>query len=269
MRRGALDLLWRYDAPRLRALDYGTLRGLDAGQLLERTSLESAAYPLPAVALPPGVYEATVWFAAGTGAEGSGEVVVASAQKVVFGRLQGAIANPARIRFELPVPVARVSVSVSGENLSRAVTQVTLEARAVVPVSAREENTIRTVEPIPGSSSGYLVYANDLAYPEGGIFWTRGTGPARVLVAPGGASRLTLTLSLGPMSGDVRLVVGDRTSTVTVPANEPTRVIFDLPPGARTVPLEVQSSTMFRPSEVDPASGDRRLLGCQVRVVLE
>jgi hypothetical protein len=269
VRRGALDLLWRYDAPRLRAFDYGTLQRIDAGPLLGRTSLKSASYPLPAVALPPGAYEATVWFAAGTGAERSGEVVVASAQKVVFGRLQGAIANPARIRFELPVPVARVSVSVSGESLYRAVTQVTLEARAIVPVSAREENTIRTVEPIPGSSSAYLVYANDLAYPEGGIFWTRGTGPARVLVAPGGAARLTLTLSLGPMSGDVRLVVGTSTSTVTVPANEPTRVIFDLPPGARTVPLEVQSPTMFRPSEVDPTSGDRRLLGCQVRVVLE
>ena len=269
VRRGALDLLWRYDAPRLRPFDYRTLHGIDAGQLLERASLRSATYPLPAVALPPGAYEATVWFAAGTGTERSGEVVVASAQKVVFGRLQGAIANPARIQFELAVPVARVSVSVSGENLARAVTQVTLEPRAVVSVSAREENTIRVMEPIPGASHAYLVYADDLAYPEGGIFWTRGTGPTRVLVAPGGASRLTLTLSLGPMSGDVRLVVGDRTSTVTVPANEPTRVIFDLPPGVRTVPLEVRSPTMFRPSEVDPDSGDRRLLGCQVRVVLE
>ncbi len=269
VRRGALDLLWRYDAQRLRAFAYSTLQGIDAEQLLERASLETATYPLPAVALPTGTYEATVWFAAGMGAERSGEVIVASAQKVVFGRLEGSIPNPARIRFELPVPVARVAVGVSGEDLARAATQVSLKALAVAPVGAREERAIRTVEPIPGSLSAYLVYSNGNAYPEGGVFWTRGAAQARVLVAPAGASRMTLTLSLGPMTGDVQLVVGDRTSTVTVPANEPTRVIFDLPPGVRTVPLEVRSPTMFRPSDVDAASGDRRLLGCQVRVALE
>ncbi len=268
-RRGAVDLLWRYDAPRLRAFSFETLGGLDAAQLLEQASLKSATYPLPAVALPTGAYEATVWFSAGTGAERAGEILVASAQKVVFGRLSGPLTNPARVRFDLPVPVARVSVTVSDETTARAVTQVTLEARAVVPVAAREEREIRQIEPVPGAFAAYLIYADGMAFPEGGVFWTRGASPARVLVAPAGAARLVLTLSLGPMSGDVTVRVGGQSTTVHVPANDATRVVFDLPSGARTVPVVVASPTTFRPSEVDPASGDRRLLGCQVRVALE
>jgi len=268
-RRGAVDLLWRYDAPRLRAFSFETMGGLDAVQLLERASLKSETYPLPAVALPAGAYEATVWFSAGTGAERAGEILVASAQKVVFGRLEGPLANPARVRFDLPVPVARVSVTVSDETAARAVTLVTLEARAVVPVAAREERGIRPIEPVPGASAAYLIYADGMAFPEGGVFWTRGTNPAHVLVAPAGAARLVLTLSLGPRSGDVTVHVGGQATTAHVPANDATRLLFDLPPGVRTVPVVVTSPTTFRPSEVDPASADGRLLGCQVRVALE
>ncbi len=267
VRRGAVDLLWKYDAPRLKAFGFGSLRGLEAPQVLAHASLRTSGYPLPAVALPPGAYDATVWFSAGT--EREGEILVASAQKVAFARLTGALPNPARLRFELPVPVARVSVAVNDEALARAVTQVTLEPRAVVPVSARQEPAIRTIEALPGTTNGYLVYSDGMAFPEGGVFWTRGTAPTRVLVAPGGATRLVLTVSLGPMSGDVELTVGDKRSTVSVGANDATRVIFDLPPGDSTVPVTVRSPTMFRPSEVDAASSDRRLLGCQVRVGLE
>ena len=82
------------------------------------------------------------------------------------------------------MPVARVSVTVSDEALARTVTQVTLEPRAVVPVSAREEQSIRTIEALPGTTNGYLVYSDGMAFPEGGVFWTRGTAPTRVLVAP-------------------------------------------------------------------------------------
>ena len=94
VRRGAVDLLWKYDAPRLKAFGFDSLGGLDAPQVLARASLRNRGYPLPAVALPPGAYEATVWFSAGTGAERAGEILVASAQKVVFGRLDRPTGQP-------------------------------------------------------------------------------------------------------------------------------------------------------------------------------
>jgi hypothetical protein len=268
-RGGTLDLWWAFDAPRLRIIDYSSMRSTDASELRARTALTAPGSPAPQVALPPGRYEAGVWFqTASTLGGAAGRITVASAQNVLFAERDGPLPNPSRVAFELAVPVARVSVNVAGPDLAAAVRQISLAPLSLVPVSAREQRTIRAIDRIASRPGAYVVYADDGAYPEGETFWTRSTGSARVLVAPAGAARLALTLSLGPRAGDVRLTVGGQETLVTVPAGEPTRVVFDV--GAATlVPVVIQSPTDFRPSDVDPSSTDRRLLGCQVRVSLE
>jgi hypothetical protein len=268
-RGGTLDLWWAFDAPHLRIVDYTSMRSIDESGLRTSTALATPASPAPQVALPPGRYEAAVWFQTGsTLGGGTGRITVASAQNVTFAEREGPLANPSRVAFELAVPVARVSVNVAGPDVAAAVRQISLAPLSLVPVSDREPRTIRAIDRIVSRPGAYVVYADDGAYPEGETFWTRSTRSARVLVAPAGAARLSLTLSLGPRAGDVRLRVGGQETLVTVPAGEPTRVLFDVG-DATLVPVVIQSPTDFRPSDVDPSSTDRRLLGCQVRVSLE
>ena len=102
-----------------------------------------------------------------------------------------------------------------------------------------------------------------------GTFWSRGTAETTVLVMPGGASRMALTLSTGPMSGSVTVTHSGRTQQVTMAGNQAQTITLDVPAGARLVPLTIQSAVMFRPAEVNPDSRDTRGLGCQVRIALE
>ena len=125
------------------------------------------------------------------------------------------------------------------------------------------------IESLSDSPGRYLVYTDGEAYPEMGTFWTRGTAATTVLVAPAGATRMTLTLSTGPMAGTVSVSTEGRTQQVAMPGNQEQVVTLDVPAGARLVPLTIQSSVMFRPAEVNPSVNDMRGLGCQVRIVLE
>ena len=255
--RGAVDLLWRYDAPRLRGLRIRTMRGLDAATAsrarLAQNQRVSAARRRPAARrlrghrLVLGRHRAP---------NAPARFWSRRLRRLCSAALTGHCANPARIRFELPVPVARVSVTVSDETLARAVTQVTLEPRAVVPVAAREEPAIRTIEPVPGAPEAYVIYSDGMAFPGGRRLLDAWDSPARVLVAPVARRDCVLTAlartDVGRRHGHVS---ADRRSTVRVPANDATRVLFDLPSGVRTVPVIVESPTMFRPSEVDPGLG--------------
>jgi hypothetical protein len=101
------------------------------------------------------------------------------------------------------------------------------------------------------------------------VFWTRGLEQTTVLVAPGGASRMVLTLFTGPLTGSVTLVVAGTVHTVSVEAGQTRQLVVDVPRADRLVPIVIQSSSTFRPSDADPASADMRRLGCQVRVDLE
>lgn len=80
---------------------------------------------------------------------------------------------------------------------------------------------------------------------------------------------MTLTLSTGPMSGDVSVSFGGRTQTLAMVRDTEQQLELEVPPGERLVPLTIQSTVMFRPAEVNPALSDSRGLGCQVRLVLE
>jgi hypothetical protein len=195
-------------------------------------------------------------------------VVVSSTPRAIFGRVSGALSNPAVVPFELPVGVGRVTVTVGDETLAASVLRVEIAPRALVARHARNPTPVRAIESIGGSPGRYIVYTDDRAYPEGGVFWTRGTEATTIQVAAGGSRRLRLLLHLGPLGGDVRLEVAGREHVARVAAGDVSVFETDLPADAGLVPVTIQSPTTFRPSDVDPSSNDRRRLGCQIRVEL-
>ena len=90
------------------------------------------------------------------------------------------------------------------------------------------------------------------------------------MIAAAGITRLTLTLSTGPMAGTVAVSAFGQKKTVTMRAGEIQVVSWDVAPTSqRLIPVTVQSSVMFRPAEMEKASTDMRGLGCQVRIGLE
>lgn len=271
--RGAADLLWRQDGRRLRALDYGALRRATPNRLRQLSTIGAPprpgdeGYRTDPFRLPPGTYEAVVFFENSFSRDGVIEVV--QAPRAVFGRASGALQNPTRVEFELPVASSRLSVRIPDPAIGRAVERVDLVPLALVAPELRERAPVRFIEAAGGRGNGFIVYTDEHAYPEGGVFWTRGLEQTTVLVAPGGASRMVMTLFTGPLTGNVTLTVAGVVHTVSVEAGQTTQLAVDVPRAQRLVPIAVQSSSTFRPSEVDPASADIRRLGCQVRVDLE
>jgi hypothetical protein len=129
---------------------------------------------------------------------------------------------------------------------------------------------VSAIDSLADYDRAYLVYTDLHAFPEGGVFWTRGTEKTRVVVASRGASRLVLTLSTGPMSGDVTVTAaGGKPVMVRVASGEAKELSFDVEPGSRLVPITVQSTVRFYPADADPSSRDMRQLGCHVRVALK
>jgi hypothetical protein len=265
-RLGTLDLLWEWDPLRLRAFAYGPNEPLDTARLRELSVLtwRGAASP---VALPAGRYEARVWFA-GAGAR-EGEIRVKSAQNAVFGQVTGTLQNPTAVPFALPSDSPSVLVAIGDKGVAERVANVEVLPLDIAPVSQRDTFTVRAVDSVTDWSTGYIVYVDSTTFPEGGVFWTRGTDLATVYVAPGGARRLVLTMFLGPLSGDVRVIVAGKSSQVRVEAGQVAHFETDLPQPARLVPVQIQAPGQFRPSEIDAKSDDGRRLGCQVRVTLE
>ncbi|HEY6214035.1 MAG TPA: hypothetical protein VIW45_17195, partial [Vicinamibacterales bacterium] len=265
--RGAMDLLWQYDPTMLRGFAYDALRKADPPRLLQLATVKTRAQTDSAgpFSLPAGAYQARVWLTGSLAADA--DVLVSSPHDAVFGRADVAAQNPVVVPFELPVDVP--AVLVAARRTGASIAQVEIAPIALVPASARVPTRVRAIESVDGRRGGYIVYADDNAYPERGVFWTRASAGADTLVVPGDYRRIVLTLSLGPLSGRVRLIVDGADKSEDVSANASVRVAFDVPSGARAVPITVQSPGWFRPSESDPSSSDTRRLGCQVRIDLE
>jgi len=113
-----------------------------------------------------------------------------------------------------------------------------------------------------------VAYIDDHTYPEGGVFWTKGTERGTVLVNPGGNSQLVLVVHAGPDGALVLLRVNGLPTEMRLTVNETREIELDIPAAVLWVPISVQSSTAFRPADVDPQTADQRLLGCQVRVLV-
>lgn len=275
--RGGVALLERFDPHRARAFDYARLARLTPQQWLSRLTVsfdrDPGSIPDPqgrlteALTLPPGEYDATVWFE-GTDRPRPGDLQAALGGGDLAARVAGPLGNPATLRIALPVSVPALWVQTTDLTTARAVRRVQVVARDVVPAGARSRDRVRAVEGVRGWPGAYVGFADGNAYPERGVFWTRADAAARVWLAPAGAQALLVTIHVGPAAATVTLRVGDRRERLML-ARDETRTIRV--PLARTaaVPIEVRSDSFFVPAEVDPNSTDRRQLGCQVGLVLE
>ena len=125
------------------------------------------------------------------------------------------------------------------------------------------------MEPIGDRTGAYLVYPDDHTYPEGGVFWTRGTEAGTVLVARDGASMLVLTLHVGPVGGRVAITVAGQDHSIDLAHDETRTIEIALAPGSELVPITVRATAQFRPRDLEPGSKDDRWLGSQVRIGLK
>ena len=279
VRRGRQALMDRFDPGALRALDYrgNRLRKMTSDEWIGASALvidRDPAEPVDpqgrltdALALPPGEYRLSVGFrgAAPPGAD----VLMALGGGHVLARRAAPLGNPATLGFVVPVAVPRLWVQLTDPSAAAQVNRLEIAPVAIVAASARVAVHVRAVEAVSGRPNAYMAYVDDGTYAEGGVFWTRGTGEGEVLIAPAGASRVRLTLHVGPSGGPVRLTIDGDAREVAMAPNETRVVPVDVPTGASVMRLRVRASGSFVPADADPRSGDRRSLGCQVRVEVE
>jgi hypothetical protein len=276
VQRGRMAMLMRFDPDALRALDYRRGRvgkmtpdaWLEAGRLTFEMGPPSDADPqgrlTDGLALPAGSYQLGVGFRdAGSHA---GDLLASLGGGQVLARAVGPLGAHASLPFTLPVEVPQLWVQLSNPSSAPAARRVDINPVAVVPRHARLDASVSAVESIAGHANAYLAYIGDGAFPEGGVFWTRGTDPADVLVVPAGAQRVVLTLHIGPGGGTVRLQANGRALDTVMAPNDTRTVTVAVPASAAYVPIRIQAPTAFTPADIDSHSSDQRLLGCQVRV---
>lgn len=276
VRYGRAGLLMMFDPDARRGLDYrgGRLSKMTPQQWTDAASLtfrlDPAETPDPqgrlteGLELPPGLYQVSVAFDASSPRQG--DVLAALGGGSVLARGLVSTSTVTTLRVPMPIAVPRLWVQLSDPASAGAARRVDIVPQSIVPVGARLSADVRRVESVPGRADAYLAYVNDNAFGEGGVFWTRGTSEASLLVAPAGAAAINLTLHAGPAGSSVRVRVNDTATELTLSANETRSVAVPIPVDQAVVRLSVRSSTAFRPSDVEPTSTDTRLLGCQVRV---
>jgi hypothetical protein len=279
VQRDRLAMLQQFDPDALRGLDYRSGRlvkltpdlWLDAGRLVFDLPADADPDPIGRLtddlSLPPGGYQIGVTFAGG-GLRG-GDLLAAVGGGQVIARAEGPLGARVVLPLRMPVAVPHLWVQLSEPASARTARRVDIVPTTVVPRRERVDAETRTVESIPHRPDAYIAYVDDEAFPEGGVFWTRGTGSGEVLVAAAGAAQMLLTLHVGPTAGTVHLEIAGERRDISLQANETRPVTFQIPPGAPYVPVRVQASAAFRPSDYESQSTDRRSLGCQVRIEVE
>ena len=272
--RGRMALMTDYDPKHLRAFDYGTRSKMTPAQWIAAGGVTVDLDPAQPVdgygrlagplALPPGTYTATVWF------EGNrppnGDLLLALGGGQTLRRVEGPLPNPVVVPFEMPVAVPSLWVQLTDVATAQRALKVEIKPEALVPASERLDVDARAVETVPGRQGAYMEYTNEWSFPEGGVFWTRGTGEASLIVVPAGANEMVLTLHVGPNAGSVRLAVGKTAQEIPMRAEETRDVSIPLAAGTPYVELRARAPADFRPADVDSSSADTRRLGCQIRV---
>jgi hypothetical protein len=270
--RGIAAAITASDGDWLRPIDYTQLRRADPGRLrqlttLSQTPLESAeGYSATPAAVAAGRYEVQIWFNRLQPREGQ---IAVNASRARLAEASGNLPNPTTLTVEVPAATRNFIVRIADKAVGASVSAVRLVPLGPPASGRRPTIDVQAIEPLPGRDHAYIVYGDEHSFPEGGTFWTRGTRRARVWIAPAGATRMTLTISTGPLAGDVFLKSASDSRKVQVQAGQAQKVTFDVPEGGVLVPLEVQSSTVFLPTDGDPQVRDIRPLGCRVEIALE
>jgi hypothetical protein len=273
VRRGRLALADRYDPERLRAIDLSAFSPMPAADWIAATPVtyDGAAAATPdapgrligPIALAPGDYTIRLWWL-GERTRAS-DAIVAAGEGRILARVAGPLPNPTEIDLRLPVRVPQLLLQVSRPEEAQAMRRVEIVPRALVPVPERPALDVRAIEQITGRPHAFAVYVNDAIYPEGGVFWTRSTDAGEVVVFPAGAPELRLTLHAAA-AATMQVTVDGRTRSVAMQASETRVVAVPVEAGRPFVRLSVQASKAIRPADLDPASTDRRLLGCYVKI---
>jgi hypothetical protein len=269
--RGQIALLHAYDPSRLRAVNasHGTMLTDDALRQAARVELRSTTdtpSPSQAIDLPQGSYEARVWFDGDS--TRSGDLDIVTPAGAVIARQNGPQVNPTTLPFVMPVTAA-IEVRLSDPVSQSAVQRVEITAAALVGRSSRSvEGTVAVESLGEDSVRGYLAYADHAAYPEHGVFWTRGTDRSTVVVVKDPGAQLRLVLHVGPSGGSVDLGVDRKRLSFELRPNETRDVPIDLAPGTARTVLSIRTDRAFVPASIEKGSTDRRSLGCQVRPML-
>ena len=276
VRHGRFGLLAGFDPDGRRAFDYRqhAYTKMTEQQWLDVTSLTFRLDPseppdgqgrlTEGLTLPQGNYQVSVLF--DDSVPRQGELLASLGGGNVLARAQAPLAGLTTMRLAMPILVPQVWVQMSDPPSAAAARRVDITPLSIVPRGRRFGGQVRRVESVAGRPDAYMAYVNDGAFPEGGVFWTRGRSEADLLVATGGASTLRLTVHAGPAGGAVRLHIDGRELEVALDPGETRVVPVPVPPDATVVSLAVQASGSFRPADVDRNSTDTRELGCQVRV---
>jgi len=277
--RGTLALLNRFDPIRARAFDYTSFERLSPAAWQARATivvdratgrdLDSLGRVTDALALPPGRYAVQVWFEGIRPGQGALDILLPG--ELSLRRVEAPLANPTAVTVDLPVGAPEVWVRLTDRETALRVRRVHVAAEVLKLIDPpRRAEHVRAIEPL-GENGGHLAYLDHNAFPEHGVFWTRGTEQTTVLVAPAGAGSLRLVLHVGPSRTRVSVSMNGQHQHLELAAEETREVVFPLPhaSAASTVALTVRADAAFIPARVDSSSADTRRLGCQVRIVLE
>src|SRR5262249_43308359 len=152
--RGQMTLLNRWDPDRLRVFDYGAMKRLSPPEWLELMTItferepDAEADPIgritEAMSLPPGHYDARLWFDSERSRAGALQASVGYDQ--ILARVEGPFTTPAVMPIFLPTAVPMVWLQLTDVESARAVRRVDVVARALTPARERSREAVRVVE---------------------------------------------------------------------------------------------------------------------------
>jgi hypothetical protein len=179
--------------------------------------------------------------------------------------VQGEPGRPWTTDFDLPVDVTFVGFLAS-EDLDRQVGLLRLRPQSVVASLDR----IAAYDVLGSWARGpfMFLFHDDQAYPEPDGFWVRGASRAIIsVVSRTGRVRAAFRLRFrSTVPNTVRIDTPDQHWTLQLAPGQVQDI--EMNPTARdgTLRVIVSPATGFRPSDRDPANGDRRFLGCWVQI---
>jgi hypothetical protein len=145
----------------------------------------------------------------------------------------------------------------------------------ITPIRVVDESR-RSARPPVFSATRYGVltayFHDDTTTGEAAGFWTHGRGVTRVTVATSSAdpASFDVDVNCGPIANRATLQIPGWTEQIVVEpggAHHVTVQTISQPDlGIRLAPLDITVRDGFVPAEVDPASSDRRVLGCWIEM---
>jgi hypothetical protein len=171
---------------------------------------------------------------------------------------------PTPIDVDFPVDVRALIVR-GDEDARRSIRSLVVEPVSLVPVSSRLTNTVARQAIRYASSSVFFLDEFGYAEPEG--FWTMGGRRAMVVMqADRPLPSLPVIVRNGAEENRVTLESGGWREALTLAAGEERQLHIPLAPGRSVALVAITTSSGFRPSAVDPSSGDNRFLGIRLMI---